>query len=71
MNSGIWQRLAAILRDCFEVLYLSYLGIIAWIIWRDHMTDVDKYTSMSPKEFKELDDLMGRLHDEYIAEHPP
>ena len=63
--------MVAILRDCYEILYLSFAGIVAWIVWRDHMTDVDKYTAMSPREFKEYDDLMIRMHDEYIAEHTP
>jgi len=67
MSSRIWYGLVATLRDCFEVLYLTYAGIIAWIVWRDGMTDVDKYTSLSPRERKELGDLMMRLHDEYTS----
>lgn len=68
---SVRQKLVAILRDCYEILYLSCASIIAWIIWRDHMTDVDKYTAMSPREFKELDDLMMRLHDEYTPVDTP
>ena len=73
MNSRIWQKLVAILRDCFEVLYWGLWEISLWILWPHGpiVFDMDGYGRMSGEEVIEWNNIVTGGNCEYTPFNPP